>query len=141
MSEFLERYLYFKTSIFKKISQVIYISGIYWPGGYFTFKNIIQFYNVKGLTRSPFKHNLTVRFDNFLKMEFNSLYWFTFPGFVLYSGGLYIGLDLLRTFSLGGSLAFWPTVLMVILTLIGTGMTFTGILLHSISGLLRHIRE
>jgi len=74
-------------------------------------------------------------------MKFNPLYWFTLPGFVLCSIGLYIGLDLLRTFYLGGSLAFRPTVLMVILTIIGTGMTFTGILLHAISGLLRHLRE
>lgn len=116
-------------------------SGIYWSGGYFTFKNIIQFYNVNGLTISPFKRNLTIRFNNYLKMEFNSLYWFTFPGFVLCSGGLYIGLGLLRTFYLDGSLAFKPTVLTVILTVIGAGMTFTGILLHSISGLLRYLRE
>jgi len=74
-------------------------------------------------------------------MEFNPLYWFTLPGFVLFSVGLYIGLDLLRTFYLGGSLAFGPTFLMVILTIIGTGMTFTGILLHSISGLMRYLRE
>ncbi|WP_292390763.1 hypothetical protein [Methanosarcina sp. UBA5] len=74
-------------------------------------------------------------------MEFNPLYWFTLPGFVLCSGGLYIGLDLLQTFCLGGRLAFGPTVLMVILTFIGTGMIFTGILLHSILGLFRYLRE
>jgi hypothetical protein len=73
-------------------------------------------------------------------MELNPLYWFL-PGFVLWSGGLYIGLDSLRTFYLGGSLAFGPTVLMVILIIIGTGMTFTGILLHSISGLFKHLQE
>ena len=74
-------------------------------------------------------------------MEFSPLYWFTLPGFVLCSVGLYVGLDLLQTFYLGGSLTFGPTVLMVILTVIGTGMIFTGILLHAISGLLQYIRE
>lgn len=114
---------------------------IYWPGGYFTFKNIIQFYNVNSLTKSPLKHSLTVLFYNFKKMEFNPLYWFTLPGFVLCSGGLYIGLYLSRTFYLGGSLPFGPTILMVILTLLGMVMAFTGILLHSISGLFRYLRK
>lgn len=94
-----------------------------------------------GLTKSPLKHGLTVLLNNFKKMEFNPLYWFTLPGFVIFSGGFYIGLFLLRTSYFGGSLAFGPTVLMVMLILLGMSMTFTGILLHSISGLFRHLQE
>ncbi|WP_292371472.1 MULTISPECIES: hypothetical protein [unclassified Methanosarcina] len=105
------------------------------------FKYIIQFYNMKGLTKCPLKQGLVYLISNFEKVKFNPLYWFTLPGSILWSGGLYIGFCLLRTYSLGESLAFGPTVLMVMSSFIGMGMTFTGILLHSISGLLRHLHE
>jgi hypothetical protein len=74
-------------------------------------------------------------------MEFNPLYWFTLPGFVLCSSGVYIALYLSRTFSLDGNLPFGMTVLMVMLMLLGMFMVFTGILLHSISGLFKHLQK
>ncbi|MDR7665104.1 hypothetical protein RG963_04730 [Methanosarcina sp. Z-7115] len=52
-----------------------------------------------------------------------------------------MGLSFLQTFYLGESLNFGPTVLMVLLTFVGIGMAFTGILLNSISGLFRHLKE
>jgi hypothetical protein len=39
------------------------------------------------------------------------------------------------TFYLGGSLNFGPTLLMIMLTLVGCFMGFTGIILHSMSRL------
>jgi hypothetical protein len=74
-------------------------------------------------------------------MEFNPLYWFVLPGFVFCSGGLYTGFYLLQNYYLGGRLPFGPTVLMVLLSILGMGMTFTGILLHAISGLFKHLQE
>ena len=96
-------------------------------------------YNLNDSTKNPLKYGLAVLFNNFKKMEFNPLYWFTLPGLVLCSGGLYVGLYLLRISYLGGRLPFGPTVLMVLLTVIGMGFAFTGILLHSVSGLLRRL--
>jgi hypothetical protein len=71
-------------------------------------------------------------------MEFNGpLYYFTIPGIALGTGGIYMGLIFLHTFSLGGNLNFGPTILMILLTLVGTFMAFTGILLHSIARIIR----
>jgi hypothetical protein len=95
---------------------------------------------MNSLAKSPLKDSLTTLSNNFRKMEFNPLYWLTLPGFVLFSGGLYIGLYLSRTFHLGRNLPFEPTVLMVMMILLGTFMTFTGILLHSLSGLFRYLQ-
>ena len=106
------------------------------------FKNIIQLYNVNGLAKSPLKHSLAVLLNIFKEIEFNKpLYYFTLPGIVLSSSGLYIGFYLLQTLNLGGSLAFWPAVFVVLLTLLGMSMAFTGILLHLISGLFRHLQD
>ena len=75
-------------------------------------------------------------------VEFNNpLYYFTLPGFILVTGGLYMGFNFVEIFYLGGSLNFGPTVLMVLLILVGIGLAFTGILLHSISGLFRHLNN
>ncbi|WP_235271161.1 hypothetical protein [Methanosarcina mazei] len=51
-----------------------------------------------------------------------------------------MGLTFLRNFYLGGSLEFGPTVLMILLTIVGVFMSFTGVLLHSIAGLLMHLK-
>lgn len=72
-------------------------------------------------------------------MEINKpLYSFTLPGFILGAGGLYMGLNLLQTFYLGGSSNFGSTVLMALLTLGGIFMAFMGILLHLIAGLISY---
>ena len=89
-------------------------------------------YDVDGSTENPIRHGLGVLLMVLKDMEFNKpLYYFTLPGSVLVAGGLYMGFGFLRTFYLGGSLNFGPTVLMVLLTLVGTFLVFTGILLHS----------
>jgi glycosyltransferase involved in cell wall biosynthesis len=97
-------------------------------------------YDVDGSTEHPLKHGLNVLVKILTDMEFNRpLYYFTLPGLFFGIAGLYMGLLLLQTFYLGGSLYFGPTILMILLTLVGTFMAFTGILLHSISGLIRHL--
>ncbi|MHC1756393.1 MAG: glycosyltransferase family 2 protein [Methanosarcina sp.] len=98
-------------------------------------------YDVDCSTENPIKHGLMVLLKIFKDMEYNKpLYYFTLPGFILGAGGLYMGLDFLRIFYLGGSLEFGPTMLMILLTLVGVFMIFTGILLHSISGLIMHLK-
>ena len=67
-------------------------------------------------------------------IEFNRpLYYLTVPGLSLGIGGLYMGADFLQTFVAGESLQFGPTMLMVLFIVVGTFMSLTGILLHSIS--------
>jgi glycosyltransferase involved in cell wall biosynthesis len=95
-------------------------------------------YDVDGSSENPISHGLTVLLKILKDMEFNSpLYYFTIPGIALGTGGVYMGLSFLHTYYLGVSLNFGPTILMVLLTLIGTVMVFMGIMLHSIAGMIR----
>lgn len=98
-------------------------------------------YDVDGSTENPVKHGLTVLLKIFKDMEYSKpLLYFTLPGFLLGTSGLYMGLTFLRNFYLGGSLYFGPTMLMILLTLVGVFMSFTGILLHSISDLITRLK-
>ena len=49
-----------------------------------------------------------------------------------------MGAHFLQTFAMGGSLEFGPTVLMILLIVVGTFMALTGILLHSVSTAMRN---
>ena len=59
------------------------------------------------------------------------LYYFTAPGIVMSVIGIGMGLDFLRTFYHGGRLFYGPMLLMVLLTLVGSVMALTGIILHT----------
>lgn len=88
---------------------------------------------------NPLGHGPNVLLNIFNDMEFNSpLYYFTLPGFIIVAGGLYIHLNHVQTFYPDGSFNFEAAVLMLLLTFIGVFMAFTGILLHSIAGLIRY---
>ena len=52
-------------------------------------------------------------------MELNRpLFYFTVPGTVLGMAGMILGLNFLKTFYMGGSLSFGPTLLMIMFTLL-----------------------
>lgn len=88
-------------------------------------------------TQNPISHGVGVLLTLIHDMELRRpLYYFTMPGIVLVAVGIGMGLDFLRTFYHGGSLAFGPTLLMILLTAIGSFMALTGIMLHSISRLI-----
>lgn len=90
-------------------------------------------------TENPVSHGLRVLINIFHDMELRRpLYYFTIPGIILATIGISIGLELLRTFFNGASLAFGPTLLMIMLTLLGSFMAFAGIILHSLSNLIDH---
>jgi glycosyltransferase involved in cell wall biosynthesis len=74
--------------------------------------------------------------DNDMELR-RPLYYFTVPGILLAAVGVGMGLDFLRVFYHGGSLAYGPTLLMILLTLVGSFLAMTGIILHSISIRLR----
>lgn len=94
-------------------------------------------YDVDCSTENPIKHGLKVLVNILQDMEFRKpLYYFTFPGMILGTIGLGMGLNFLQNFYNGGKLYFGPTLLMILLTLIGLFMAFTGIILHSMSRLI-----
>ena len=91
-------------------------------------------YDVDCSTENPVSHGVRVLVKVLQDMELNRpLYYFTVPGMVMGGIGTFMGLSFLKTFYLGGSLMFGPTLLMIMLTLVGTFMAFTGIILHSMS--------
>lgn len=88
-------------------------------------------------TENPISHGAKVLLILLQDMELRRpLYYFTLPGMILATVGIGIGLDLLRIFYHGGQLSYGPTLLMILLTLFGSFMAFTGIILHAISKLL-----
>ena len=98
-------------------------------------------YDVGCSTKKPVQHGLEVLVLILKDMEFNKpLFYFTAPGMFLGIGGLYIGSLFLQTFFTGGSLNFGPTMLMVMLIVVGSFMSLTGILLHSLSAILRDVK-
>jgi glycosyltransferase involved in cell wall biosynthesis len=95
-------------------------------------------YDVDGSTISPIKHGLGVLLMVLKDVEFNRpLYYFTAPGIVLGLVGLFMGANFLREFMLGKGLYFGPTMVMILLIIVGTFMTLTGLLLHSMAEVAR----
>lgn len=88
-------------------------------------------------TQNPVSHGVKVLLMLLQDMELRRpLYYFTLPGMVLAAVGIGIGLELLRVFYHGGQLSYGLTLLMILFTLIGSFMAFTGIILHTISRLI-----
>ncbi len=95
-------------------------------------------YDVDCSTKNPIQHGLEVLVIILKDIEFNRpLYYLTVPGLSLGIGGLYMGADFLQTFVAGESLQFGPTMLMVLFIVVGTFMSLTGILLHSLSAVMK----
>jgi len=98
-------------------------------------------YDVGCSTKKPVQHGLEVLILILKDMEFNKpLFYFTAPGMFLGIGGFYIGSHFLQTFFTGGSLNLGPTMLMIMLIIVGSFMSLTGILLHSLSAILRDVK-
>jgi len=93
----------------------------------------------------PFIHGSIVLFRILKDMEYRRpLYYFALPGMIMASTGFFMGLKFLQDYYMGGYLRFGPTLLMVMLTIIGAFMVFTGIILHAISRMIvlnEHIRK
>ncbi|KKH59381.1 dolichyl-phosphate mannose synthase [Methanosarcina mazei] len=96
-------------------------------------------YDVDGSTMSPIKHGLGVLVMVLKDVEFNRpLYYFTAPGVLLWGGGLTMGVSFLHNYNaVGQGLNFGPTILMILLIIVGTFMALTGVLLHSMSAVAR----
>jgi glycosyltransferase involved in cell wall biosynthesis len=93
-------------------------------------------HDIDSSTGHTVSHGLRVFMKVLEDIELNRpLYYFTIPGMVFSIIGLVIGLSFLRNFYLGGRMMYVPTLLVMILTLMGIFMAFTGIILHSMSRL------
>jgi hypothetical protein len=98
-------------------------------------------YDVDGSTLNPIQHGLEVFIMVLKDIEFNKpLYYLTVPGLSLGIGGLYIGVHFIQTFAMGESIEFGSTVLMILFIVIGTFMALTGIILHSVSTVMKNAR-
>jgi glycosyltransferase involved in cell wall biosynthesis len=99
-------------------------------------------YDIEGAsTHNPVSHGMRVFFALLQDMELRRpLFYFTLPGMISAAIGLGMGLEFLRIFYQGGGLSFGPTLLMALLTLVGSFMAFTGIILHSIARLMKTLR-
>lgn len=99
-------------------------------------------YDVGNSSDNFVTHGLKVLVRVLHDMELNRpLYYFTLPGIVFGITGMGLGLMFMENFYNGGSLYFGPTLLMSLLTLVGTFMAFTGIILHTISKLLNESKK
>lgn len=99
-------------------------------------------YDVNCSTINPIKHGLEV-FAMVLKdIEFKKpLFYFTVPGTLLGLAGLCMGVYFLHIFTAGRNLYFGPTILMVLLTVVGIFLALIGVLLHSFSTICRDLKE
>lgn len=98
-------------------------------------------YDVDCSTVNPIKHGFGVLLMILKDIEFNKpLYYLTVPGVILGIGGLFMGAYFLQNFGMGKGLDFGPTILMILFIIVGSFMALTGILLHSISAILRETK-
>ena len=94
-------------------------------------------YDVGASSEHPVTHGVRVLVEVLHDMELRRpLFYFTVPGMLLAGAGVLMGLESLRVFAHGGSLQYAPTLIMVLLTLVGSFIALTGIILHSISRIL-----
>jgi len=99
-------------------------------------------YDVDGSSENPISHGVKVLVKILQDMELNRpLYYFTVPGILMSTVGIGMGLNFLREFYHGSALQFGPTLLMIMLTLVGSFMAFTGITLHAISKMINESRR
>ena len=93
-------------------------------------------------TQNPFVHGPKVLLRLLTDMECRRpLFYFTAPGILFVTIGLFIGSKFLQTYYLGGGLSFGPTLLMMLLCIIGVFMAFTGIILHAVSRMISELNR
>lgn len=99
-------------------------------------------YDVDGSSEHPVAHGVRVLVKVLHDMELRRpLYYFTAPGLLMAGAGIFIGLDFLQTFYRGGNLYYGPVLFMMLLTLVGSFMAMTGVILHSISRIMNECKR
>jgi hypothetical protein len=136
----LDGYLYNEVSSSKKLVQFYRFSTVISDlEGDFMLQNVTQVCEVNHSAGNPLRHGLSILLNVFYEMEFNKpLYCFALPGFILMTGGLHMSLNLALASIPAGDFDFKSVIWVFLITFIGIFMSFAGILLHSISGLMRY---
>jgi hypothetical protein len=99
-------------------------------------------YDVGNSSEHPVAHGVRVLVKVLHDMELRRpLYYFTAPGLLMAAAGIFMGLDFLQTFYRGGSLFYGPVLFMMLLTMLGSFMALTGVILHSISRILNEFKS
>ena len=94
-------------------------------------------YDVDGSNQNPITHGIGVLVKILQDMEYNRpLYYFTFPGIIMIIIGLIAGFLFFAQYLGGVSHSLAPTTLAALLTIFGAFIAFTGIILHSMSGMI-----
>lgn len=98
-------------------------------------------YDVDGSTKNPVSHGVKVLIKIIRDIELKKpLYYFTVPGLIIVLIGAALTIFFIREYVLGISINMGPTIIAVMLTLLGTFMMFTGIILDSMGRMLSQYR-
>lgn len=101
-------------------------------------QNVFQVHEMSSSIENSLSHGRAFLSKLFNGTEFNNpLCYFSLPGFVLGTGGVYIGSNLMQTFE-PGSFDLQATVLTFLLILMGTCMVCMGFLLHLIESFIKY---
>jgi glycosyltransferase involved in cell wall biosynthesis len=93
-------------------------------------------YDVGRSSKNPVSHGVQVLVGVMRNIEFQKpLLVFAVPGAVLITLGLVVGAYVTQIFLRWNKVVYGPTMLTILLTVVGTLMLVTGILLHSLSSL------
>lgn len=91
-------------------------------------------YDMECSSKPSIFHRLRMLVNVLLNTELNKpFYYFILPGLVFATAGISLELNLLRDFYNGSYFNLGPKLIMILLTLIGSFMAFTGIILHSMA--------
>ncbi|MGD0171792.1 MAG: glycosyltransferase family 2 protein [Halobacteriota archaeon] len=94
-------------------------------------------YDVGSSSKHPISHGLQVLGGVLRSIEFNSpLLALTVPGLVMVAVAAGIAAFVVQAYFIVGHVVLGPTLLMLLLTVVGTFLVLTGIILHSLSALM-----
>ena len=99
-------------------------------------------YDIEGTSsKNPVSHGVGVLMDLIRIFEYNRpLHAFGGIGILTLGIGTIIGMWVVQIYDASGRLPFGPALLMILLFIIGTFATFTGIILHSIAQLFERLK-
>ncbi len=94
-------------------------------------------YDLDGSTENPITHGVGVLLKIIKDMELRRpLIYFTLPGFIIFLIGIISGIWFLNDYLNGTSINFGPTVIAIMLIIVGLFLMLNGILLDSIRKLI-----
>lgn len=90
---------------------------------------------------NPVKHGVSVLLRIIRDMEYNRpLYYFGIPGLIMVVIGIVLSIRFFTEYISGSSITLLPTALAALLTIFGSFIAFTGLILHSISRMIERTR-